>query len=135
MTNFLASKISVNEFTWIETWTNLSIDSNLIIGNQSSSVQLEIKQRNRELDTVCVYNILPDDCSKCLYREFCKYKDQTKNEIECLCPLMTKGENCEIDECPCFNGGKCYLNDEHNRFECLCPYPFNGKYCESGEIE
>ena len=119
----------------MDTWTNLSLDSNLIIGNQSSSFQVDIKQRNRELDTVCVYNILPDDCSKCLYREFCKYRDQTKNEIECLCPLMTKGENCEIDECPCLNGGKCYLHDEHNRFECLCPYPFHGKYCESGEIE
>ena len=126
--------MSVNQFIWIDTWTNLSLDINLNFGNQSLSGQLEIENEERELDTVCVYDILPDNCSKCLFKELCRYKDQTKNETECLCPLMTKGENCEIDECPCLNGGKCYLNDEHNRFECLCPYPFNGKYCESGKI-
>ena len=118
----------------MDTWTNLSLESNLNIGDQSSSVQLELMQQNRELDTVCIYNIVPDDCSKCSSRELCKYKDQTKNEIECLCPFLTNGENCEIDECPCLNGGKCYLNEKNNRFECLCPYPFTGKYCESGKI-
>ena len=130
----MASKISVNQFTWMDTWRNLSLDKHSNIDNETSSGQLEIKEENSELDTICVYNILPDDCSKCLYKELCKYKDQPKKETECLCPLLTKGENCEIDECPCLNGGKCYLNDKHNRFECLCPYPFDGKYCESGNI-
>ena len=73
--------------------------------------------------------------STCLYREFCKYKDQSKIETQCLCPFMTRGENCKIDECKCLNGGQCYTNDKTKQVECLCPHPFNGKYCESGKVK
>ena len=132
--------------------TNLSLDTSLNGVKISSSGQWLIEDEDRELDAVCIYNILPDDCSTCLYKDFCKFKDQSKNETECLCPFMTTGENCEIDECQCLNGGQCYMDsvtrtvthtqwighldhDETNQIKCLCPHPFNGKYCESGKIE
>ena len=115
--------------------TNLSLDTSFNGVKISSSGQWQIEDENQKLDAFCIYNILPNDCSTCLYPEFCKFKDQSKNETECLCPFMTTGKNCEIDKCQCLNGGQCYTNDETNQVECLCPYPFNGKYCESGKIK
>ena len=126
--------MSINQYTWMDKWTNLSVDTNLNGVKLSRSGQWEIEDENRELDAVCIYNVLPDDCSTCLNKEFCRFTDQSKEETKCLCPAMTKGENCQINECSCINGGQCFFNDETDRFECLCPYPFNGKYCESGKL-
>ena len=113
-------------------WTNLSLNTSLNGVKIASSGQWEIEDEIQELDSVCIHNIQPDDCSTCLYKEFCKFKDQSKTETECLCPFMMNGDNCEIDECKCLNGGQCYTNDGTDQVECLCPHPFNGKYCESG---
>ena len=110
----MASEISINKYTWMDQWTNLSLDTTLNGVKMSSMGTFEIENENRELDAVCIYNILPDDCSTCLYKEFCKFKDQSKIETECLCPFMTTGENCEIDDCQCSNGGQCYTNDKTN---------------------
>ena len=133
--NMASNEISINQYEWMNQLTNLSLNTTLNGVKISSVGTFEIENENRELDAVCIYNILPDDCSTCLYKDFCKYKDQSKNETECLCPFMTEGENCEIDECKCLNGGQCYTNDETRQVECLCPHPFNGKYCESGKIK
>ena len=131
----VASEKSINKYEWMNQWTNLSLDTSLNGVKISSSGQWQIEDENRELDAVCIYNILPDDCLTCLYKEFCKFKYQSKNETECLCPFMTEGKNCEIDECKCLNGGQCFTNDKTKQVECLCPHPFNGKYCESGKIK
>ena len=63
---------------------------------------------NEKYDTVCVYNIIPDECSECSEESFCRY---TNSETECDCQKMTKGEYCEIDSCShCQNGGFCKMN-------------------------
>ena len=95
---------------------------------------------NEEYDTVCVYNIIPDECSECSEESFCRYTD---SETECDCQKMTKGEYCEIDSCSqCQNGGFCKINNippdgtnpDHDEIKCICPYPFHGDYCEGTNI-
>ena len=95
---------------------------------------------NEENDAVCVYNIIPDECSECSKDSFCRY---TNGETECDCQKMTKGEHCEIDSCShCQNGGFCKIhsispdgtNSGHDEIKCICPYPFHGDYCEGTNI-
>ena len=95
---------------------------------------------NEEYDTVCVYNIIPDECSECSEESFCRYTD---SETECDCQKMTKGEYCEIDSCSqCQNGGFCKINNitpdgtnpDHDEIKCICPYPFHGDYCQGTNI-
>ena len=95
---------------------------------------------NEEYDTVCVYNIIPEECSECSEESFCRY---TNSETECDCQKMTKGEYCEIDSCShCQNGGFCKKNNNppddtnlgHDEIKCICPYPFHGDYCEGANI-
>ena len=126
---------NINQYNWTDKWTNLSQNTSLNGVKMSSSGQWEIENENRELDAVCIFNILLTECSSCLNQEFCITNNRNQNEYECLCPATTKGDKCEINDCQCLNGGQCYTNDITNRIECLCPHPFNGKYCESGEIK
>ena len=97
----------------------------------------QMEDEETELDAICVYNIIPDGCEKCRDKNFCRYADQSRSEVECICPVVHEGENCERDLCEglqCFNGGQCYLNDQIRKVECVCPYPFHGKHCESSEF-
>ena len=126
--------ITSNQYQWANEWTDLGLDTTLNGVKMSSSGVWGIENENRKLNAVCVYNIIPDDCSRCLNKEFCRYKDESKTESECICPDMTEGEICEKDLCPCLNGGQCRLNNDTNDTECLCPYPFHGNNCELGEI-
>ena len=91
------------------------------------------------LDTVCVYNIIPDSsCSKCQDESFCRYRDGERKETECVCQNISEGEYCEIDLCSqCQNGGYCdveHTRDDHgiskNEIQCICPYGFYGEKCE-----
>ena len=107
--------------------------------NENISVDEEGYGRriNEEYDAVCVYNIIPDDCSECSEQSFCRY---TNSETECDCQKMTNGEFCEIDSCShCQNGGFCKINNGgansgHDEIKCICPYPFHGDYCEGMNI-
>ena len=91
------------------------------------------------LDTVCVFNIIPDSsCSKCQDESFCRYRDSERKETECVCQKISEGEFCEIDLCSqCQNGGYCDVErtrDDHgiskNEIQCICPYGFYGEKCE-----
>ena len=93
---------------------------------------------NDEYDAVCVFNIIPDECSECSEESFCRYTDSGRKKTECVCQQMTEGKNCEIDLCShCQNGGFCEINippdgtnPGHHEIKCICPYPFHGDYCE-----
>ena len=92
------------------------------------------------INTVCVYNIKPDEtCSQCPDEAFCKYTGEVKEGSErketiCVCQNTFEGENCEVDLCSnCQNGGFCERSN--NDVQCRCPYPFYGKYCESKIFE
>ena len=87
---------------------------------------------NDLFDAVCVYDIIPDEnCSKCQNESFCRYKDTSRKETECLCKKTTQGENCEIDLCShCQNGGYCDFKGTTNEIQCICPFPFFGELCE-----
>ena len=87
------------------------------------------------LTSICVYNILPEKCSKCYEEDFCRYTSGNRKEIECICPDMREGEFCEINSCSqCLNDGQCHLNEHTEEIECICQYPFHGKYCELGLV-
>ena len=88
-----------------------------------------------ELDSVCIYNIIPDDkCSKCADEDFCRFTDSTKQETECVCPEMKDGKFCKTNRCKhCQNGGLCELNDQTNEYDCICRHPYQGPKCESSK--
>ena len=91
---------------------------------------------NEMKDSVCVYNIIPSSCSKCLNKTFCRYKDHTRTETECVCPSSRHGDNCEINLCSkCQNGGYCKIDPLSEEVRCICQYPFYGENCELGLID
>ena len=75
---------------------------------------------------------IPDEsCSRCQNESFCRYKDTSRKETECVCKKTTEGENCEIDLCSkCQNGGYCDFKDATNEIQCICSFPFHGEFCE-----
>ena len=76
---------------------------------------------------------VPDEsCLTCADKDFCRFKDKTKQKTECVCPDMNEGDFCEISLCQthCQNDGYCELNVQTNAIDCLCQYPFRGKKCE-----
>ena len=93
------------------------------------------------VDTVCVYNIKPDEaCSKCRDEKFCRFAGSERQETECVCQKTNEGEHCEVDLCShCQNGGFCEINypfpnPSTKEIQCQCPYPFYGENCESSSI-
>ena len=87
---------------------------------------------NELIETVCVYNIMPDEsCSKCPDEKFCRFTGSEREETICVCPETKTGDHCEIDLCArCQNGRFCEINDKTNEIQCKCPYPFYGENCE-----
>ena len=82
-------------------------------------------EENNSFNAVCVFNIIPENCSKCQNESACRFDKREEKEIECLCRKTTEGKFCETDLCShCKNGGYC---DEN---QCICPYPFHGTHCE-----
>ena len=92
-------------------------------------------EQNISLDSVCVFDIPDERCSKCQTESFCRYKDISRKETECVCTKTTKGDNCEVDLCShCQNGGFCDFKDATYDPQCICPFPYYGEFCE-GKIE
>ena len=84
---------------------------------------------NETIDSVCVYNIIPDQCSKCQDQAFCRYADlgfsyllflstiwisdaveyrtearilyadKSRQQTVCVCPNSKTGDHCEINLC------------------------------------
>ena len=72
--NMAGYETSINQYKWMNQLTNLSLNTTLNGVKMSSMGIFEIENENREFDAVCIYNILPDDCSKCFNSEFCRFK-------------------------------------------------------------
>ena len=59
-------------------------------------------------------------------------KSFQKPFYKCVCKNNYKGQRCEIENCPCMNGGKC-LECSETECKCICPTGTKGKYC-TGEF-
>ena len=132
-------EISGSKYDWMNTSLALNSDLNGVKLSSTGYWQME-DENESELDSICVYNIIPDECEKCRDKNFCRSTDRSRSTVECICPTVNGGDelsdNCEINLCEglqCLNGGQCYLNDLTKKAECFCLYPFHGKECESGE--
>ena len=112
-------------------WINIShYDSDFVILVDDG--QWNTTDGLNQRDSVCVFNILSHEhCPKCPDDKFCRFKNETRQEIECICPIDRKGEFCQDKICShCENGGYCRFDDEDsNRFDCVCPKPFHGENC------
>ena len=127
------AEIEVNQFSWINSTATLNSGLNGV--SMSKSGQWQGSNENELLDSVCIFNILPENCSKCLNQDYCRFKDEHRNEVECICPNSTQGEDCKTNLCPqCLNGGQCYFNPETRETECACRQPFHGNHCEFSEL-
>ena len=125
------AEVEINQYSWIN-GTQSILNSNFNDVSMSNSGQWQGSNETELLDSVCIFNILPDECSKCLNQDYCRYKDENREEVECICPNSTQGDHCEINRCSkCLNGGQCYINAETSETECACIHPFHGKHCES----
>ena len=124
---------SVKSFDWTKCG---STDFNRI--NHRSDVILakngrwETLDKTERVDSVCVYNILPD-CPQCSSEAFCRFTDMTRQQTECVCPVGYEGKFCKIKMCPCQNQGLCRLNEKSRKLECVCRSPFIGTNCETGK--
>ena len=128
----IAREIRISQFEWKNISINLSSNPNLngIKMTKTGNWVIEDEDTVRH-NSVCIYNIIPDDCSKCAIKEFCRYKDASVIENECICPVMTRGKFCEKHLCEhCLNGGQCINNKKTDKNDCVCPYPYHGKHCE-----
>ena len=123
---------TITEIQMIENfeWMNISLLGSQTELVMSSNGKWHTLNENQLIDSICVYDISPR-CSQC-GEGFCKYTDEDKEDIECVCPIGRGGKNCQIDLCTyCKNGGYCVVNETSNQMECVCNAPFFGPYCES----
>lgn len=79
------------------------------------------------------------------YRNVCSYdspcgsgatkcvQTYTYPYFECKCQRNYRGKHCEIEDCPCLNGGRCLACSEKGCL-CDCPVGWLGEYC-SGKID
>ena len=127
------AEIEINQYDWINGTSTLNSGLNGVAMSKSGLWQGS--KEDELLDSVCIFNIIPDECSKCLNEEYCRYKDGHQEEVECICPNSTQGDHCEKNLCPqCLNEGQCYDDPETSETECACIHPFHGKRCELGEL-
>lgn len=114
---------TVNKHSWIR--FNNSNYTDIIMTETGQWETLE----DQVVDSVCVYNIIPENCRKCPDEAFCRYSDAEKTNTECVCPVGRGGQYCEEDLCSnCLNGGICRKVGEE--LECVCPRPFFGINCK-----
>ena len=109
--NINGTETTGSKFEWTKTY--FKHDSSLKGVKMSKSGQWQMEDENNLLNAICVYDIIPDECSECLNDSFCRFINSTKAEVECICPVLTEGDNCEIDLCHnCSDGIQCFLNTE-----------------------
>ena len=73
-------------------WISWVVDAESIDGGAeaeaialSATGQWKVKNENYSLDVICVRNIIPAECySKCSQPDYCRYKDSTRTEVQCL---------------------------------------------------
>ena len=105
------TEITGSKFEW--SYTNYNNDSSLQGVKMSKSGQWENEDEHNLLHAICIYDIIPDECSECLNENFCRFKNSRRAEVECICPVMTKGDKCEKDLCQlCSDEVQCLLNTE-----------------------
>ena len=96
-------------------WSNTTFkhESSLKGVKMSKSGQWQLEDEQNLLNAICVYDIIPDECSECLNENFCRFKNSTWTEVECICPVMTEGDKCEQDLCRhCSDEVECLQNTE-----------------------
>ena len=140
---FIREVRSVTEIEHISThkWINFTnLDYKDVIMSKNGQWETQPPKESQppgesqSIDSVCVYNIKPDNCSKCPNEAFCRYTDTKRQKTQCVCPVGRGGEYCEEDLCShCRNGGYCrhkQLDEGLEELECVCPSPFFGNNCE-----
>ena len=133
-----SDEINILNFNWIKS-------PNLLEQQQSSQAEKnqsvimtetgewEIIDQNALINSICVYNIIDQTCSKCHSHLFCRFQDQERKNETCVCPNNREGDYCEIDACAHCQSGLCKISTRSNEFECVCPTPLYGKNCESSK--
>ena len=121
----------LNKYRWMKFNSSNKFDNHEVIMTKSG--QWILIDENEPIDSICIYNIVPDpSCLTCADKDFCRFNDEERKTIECVCPDMKVGDFCEIDLCQthCQNNGKCQYNDYTKAIDCLCEFPFHGEKCE-----
>ena len=123
--------MNINKYKWMNTInTNTITDVREAIITNSG--EWKFLEENEFHDSVCVYNILPDEsCRKCPDMEFCRFKDKKKHTTECVCSNMKYGRLCLMNSCKkyCRNSKFCEMNDQTKQVNCACQYPLQGPDC------
>ena len=52
-----------------------------------------------KMDTVCIYNIIPNECRRCKDNTFCRFQDDRK-DIECICTFRAVLESDSLPALP-----------------------------------
>ena len=123
--------MDINEYKWMKFDSTNKFDYHEVVLTKSG--QWMLKDENEPIDSICVYNIIPDQsCLTCADKDFCRFNKKETLTIECVCPYMKGGDFCEIDLCQthCQNNGKCQYNENTKAIDCRCEYPFHGEKCE-----
>ena len=72
-------------YDWLKFKGSIENNESYIKGLQlTKSGQWESIKETDEVNTVCVYNIIPNECSKCSDKYFCQYFDE-KQQAKCIC--------------------------------------------------
>ena len=133
---FLPKAVGFEQFYHYD-WINASLEFNINFNGVKmlQNGQWQNADEFELLDSVCVYNIVPDNCSNCFDENSCRYIDETRSKTECFCPVTRSGHYCEINLCSqCQNGGYCQESSINEEIDCICQYPFYGTNCELGLI-
>ena len=129
-----SDEINILNFDWINSTNFLEKKTSSQLGENQSLMmnrdgEWEIFDSNELINSICVYNIIDETCSKCHDPLFCRFQDE-EGKSKCFCPNNRLGNYCEIDACAHCQSGLCQMNYDLEEFECVCPTPLHGKNCE-----
>ena len=96
-TSFGHSYIEINKYDWMNfNLTNKSIQYGVKMKNNGQWLSVENSAR---IHSVCVYNILPSqDCMDCLDKNFCRFNDKQRQEIQCELSVKQKNFVKRLEE-------------------------------------